>query len=272
LFSYLVTGATSPYWDEGEELSWVKDAVEFIKDDIAKNGYKGDIVVGLADGLPEKVRYIAQESDLNVKIVRITKPRIAYIEIYEYVDLRLINTLKPEYLIVGDSQYEIQFTKKVREEILRNYTVVFHSNTIYSYNGYVLKRKDIEIGESVPHEEESLEIEGGYISAGFFRGSVPGVMKLGNTYTAIVQVKNLKDAREKFAIKMHCDDGTVYIRGSFREEYLDKNSIYIFRFILVPITEFNGRSVITADLYIESDNGTFTKVDSVSDTVYMIIK
>jgi len=276
LFSSFITGITSPYLDAGD-YSGAKSAVDFIKNDIVKNNYEGHVVIGVVAVLKEVIDYPLHLSDLNASTICVLKSTTGeYVRERRTVDLESIDILKPNYLIVNEPDYKYYFKENIKSEIFKDYRIVFHSQAsplIKAYNHLlrsnqdflVLKRKNMQ-----PHELiTSADGKDGEISYDIFK--VPGVMKVGKVYTVLVQVKNTGDSRLNFTVVVHSDKYTLFIDEPYREITLDKDSVRILKFKIIPIKEYVGELPITVDLYAKhEENETYRKVDSSTDYVYLI--
>jgi len=264
-FSYVITGVTSPYWDKGEYL-WAKSGVEYIKSDAVKSGYEGHITIGLIT-IPGFVEYSVYLSDFNASSTLILKKENKYSNELANVDLKKINILKPQYLIV-DELYEYYLQGMVANEIFKDYAIVYHSQT-YPYGCFVLKRKNTE----PPEPLSPIKGKEGKISKDIFERSIPAVMKVGKIYIASVRVENTGSSRTNFTVCMHSDKYTIFVDEVGRSGTLDKGSTCILKFEIVPFKEYTGELPITVDLYAkDEENDTYIKVDSVSDYVYRIVK
>lgn len=266
LFSYVITGVTSPYYDEGER-SWSKSAIDYIKRDIIKSGYEGDILIGRI-GLKNVIGYNMHLCDLDASTISIVMPPGSeYTEEGVKIDLEKIDRLKLNYLIVSEDQYDTLFKKDVKKEIFKDYEMVFRTNTYYSFDGLVLKRKNMQ-----PSEPLLLD-NGGEISKDIFNRSVPGVVEVGKVYTALVQVKNTGESRTTFAVHAYSENFIIFIEG-LHELTLDRGSSRMLKFKMVPNREHVGEIPIMVDLYAKygEDEMYEKKVDSVTDYVYLIKK
>jgi len=261
LSSYLFIGISSPYWEKGEHLS-VRDAVHFIKTDIIKSGYSDNILIGVFNRRPTTIKYYINLENINASIVCALKKGNKYSEIVE-VDIEKINSLKPHYLIISESQYNVLLKEEEKKNILENYLIIYRSETIYPYNLFVLKRKNTE-----PAIELNASIGGkiGEIS----QYVVPSVMKVGEVYTVLVQVKNIGDSRYDFLAKMYPGKHVISVKEPSVEVTLNAGSARILEFKIVPIKEYTGKLPITVDLYVK-ENG-MKKVDSATNYVYFIEK
>jgi len=266
LFSSFVTAVTSPHWEEGD-LLWAKRAVEFIKKDVAKSGPAGDIVIGWpVPGREKELNYCIYLSDLNASTTCIVKPGSKYGEIVK-IDLEKIGRLKPNYLIISESEYDVFFKPNDKKEIFKDYRIIFHSKTPYPYNCFVFKKKNMQPPELL----SQMDCRDGKISKDIFNRSIPSVMKVGGVYTALVQVKNRGDSRRDFYINVYSEIYTISMEEEERSVTLNKGSTHIFKFKIVPIREYAGELPITVDLYAKyEENGTWRRVDSCSDHVYLI--
>jgi len=265
LFSYFFTGVASPYWDKGEH-SWIKSAVDYIKSDITNSGYKGHVLIGYISG-EAFINYCMRLTDFNATTCNF-KATYMYLERLD-IDLEKINRRKPIYLIVSEAIYASLFKNNVKKEIYKDYRLVFHSETPYSYNGFVFKRKNIQSLELT----SPVNSEGGKISQNVFKRSIPGVMKVGKRYTALVQVKNTRDSGGEFFVKVYSEGDAIFIEERLRKITLNKDSVKILKFKIVPFKEYVGELPIMVDLYASyEENETSRKVDSSIDYVYLIKK
>ena len=269
LFSSFIVGVTSPYWDEGE-YSWAKKAVEHIKSDVTKSGYDEPVLIGWIT-LWKIIDYSTDLSAFNAPDTLILKRTPGEY----YVDLEKIDLVKPGYLIVGEDHYNAFFDENVKREIFEDYKIISSPHT-YPQKCYIFKRKSqqpLELREVSPRDGKN-----GELSQDVFKRSVPDVMKIGEVYTALVQVKNTGDSRTTFTGRVYSDEYTVFVEAISAEDMheliLDKGSSRILKFKIVPLKEYVGELPITVDLYIKyEEDGTYgKKVDSVSDSVYLIKK
>lgn len=268
LFSSFTTGVTSPYWEEGI-YSWSESATDYIKSDVTKSGYEHYVVIGITT-LPEIIDYPLQLShDTNAPIIVILKRTGEYESEKDKIDLEKIDMLKPSYLIEEDSKYYgYHFKENVKREILKDYEIVLHTGT-YPHGCFVLKRKNLQPPEAL------LETNGkdGEIFRNTFERSMPGVMKVGEIYTALVRVENTGDYRTNFTINVYSDRYIIFVEDPYREITLDKGSTRVLKFKIVPIRGYAGELPITVDLYAKYEGSeTYRKVDSVSDCIYLIKK
>jgi 4-amino-4-deoxy-L-arabinose transferase-like glycosyltransferase len=269
LFSSFITASTSPYWDEGD-YSWAKSAVEYIQSDANRGGYEGSIIIGWLT-LWDIIDYSIYLSDFNISDTPIVTASSEYSGRMRDVDLEKIDRVKPHYLLVEKLQYDYYFKENVTlaKAILDNYTIVFQTKT-QPYGGIVFKRKNMES----PELSTPINGKNGTIYENVFKRSVPGVMKIGKTYTAQIQVKNTGDFRTNFTVTVYSDKYTIFVEKA-REISLNKDSTHILKFKIVPIKEYVGVLPITADLYMKYEENEISipkKVDSVTDYVYLIKK
>lgn len=268
LFSSIITGVTSPYWDEGD-TSWAKSGVEYVKRDVDKSGYEGDILIGIVT-LHETIDYpLHFSSDINAFYVVILVTTSNNLDKLGTVDFEKIDMLKPGYLLMNEPMYELYFKGSAKKEILEDYKVAFHYKT-YPDSCYILKRKNMEPPELIiPTDGKD-----GEISRDIFNRSVPGVMKVGKVYTAVVQVKNTGDSRTNFTARVHSDEYTIFVDKMWGKKVtLNKGSISTLKFKIVPFREYAEELPITVDLYArDEENETYEKVDSFSSSVYRIEK
>lgn len=263
LFSSFVTAVPSPYWDEGE-YSWAKKAVDYIKTDAAKSGYEEQILIGKITQR-NVVQHSIHLSDLNATSILAMTPANEYSGELATVGIEKIKMLKPHYLIV-EELYSFFLGGEAAKEIFKDYSLVFHSQT-YPYRCFVFKRKNMQPPELLSPTMNGKE---GKISRDIFKRSVSSVMKVGKVDTVLVQVKNTGDSRTNFTAVVYSDQYTLHVNEMFRSATLDKGSIRMFKFKIVPVKEYVGELPITVDIYARSENETFMKVDSLSEYVYHI--
>lgn len=267
LFSSFVTGISSPAWNEGNK-SWIKSSVDYIKSDAAKNGYEKHIVIGTFMFVDKPIDYQIYLSEFDASTYSLTPGIVLYERELENTILKSIDNVKPDYIIMHKegSFYKCFFNGRTKKEILTDYRVAFQSPT-FPYTGIVLKRKDIQPSELLlPAGSES-----GEISQELFERSIPGAMKVGKSYTALVRVKNTRDSRTTFTVNVHSEKFMIFVEECVKKTELNKDSTRTLEFKIVPFREHAGELPITADLYARADkNETLVKVDSVSDYVYLI--
>ncbi len=263
LFSSFATSVTSPYWDDGE-YSWSKSGIEFIKNDAAKSGYEGRILIGRLS-LSAIVGYSIHASDLNATTFLIIEPVGKYSTELAEVDLEMVNSLKPQYLMI-EELYSYSLSGEVARAIYEDYTTVFYTPT-FPYRCIVLKRKFMQPPEST----SPIEGKDGEISEVVFRKSVPDVMEIGKIYTALVQVTNTGESRTTFSVRVFFDWLNLYVEEErCNEVTLNKDSTQILKFKIIPLTEYAGEVPISVSLYAISDENEEIEVDSVSDYIYLI--
>lgn len=263
VFSSFATAVTSPYWDNGE-YSWSTSGVEFIKNDVAKSGYEERILIGRLS-LSAVVGYSIYESDLNATTFLIIEPASEYSTELVEIDLEMVDSLKPHYIIV-EELYSYCLKGEVARAIYRDYSTVFHSQT-FPYGCSVLKRKNMQPSESV----SPIEGKDGEISEEIFQKSIPSVMEMGEIYTALVQVTNTGDSRTNFSVRMFYDWFNMYVEAEQSNEVtLNKDSTHLFKYKIIPLKEYAGEIPISASLYVKSDENEEIEVDSASDCIYLI--
>jgi len=268
----LFIAVISPYCDEGDS-SWIKNSVDYIKSDVTKSGYEGNnILIGCA-APEENINYYIHLSGFNATVVPIRKPAGSKYEVT--IEFKNINTLKPDYIIMSESQYDYLFRKTHQAKIFEDYRTVFHHKSYYFSGGFVLKRKNMHPQGLLLQKNELLQKDDidGKISQDIFNRSVPDVMEVGKTYTALVKVKNTGDSSANFIIRVHSEKFIIFVedKPAWRDITLDKGSTRILKFKMVPIREYVGELPITVDLYAKhKENETYRKVDSSTDYVYLI--
>lgn len=261
LLSSIVVSVTSPYWDEGD-TSWAKSGVDYIKNDLANKDYKGDITIGVVT-LPETIDYhLHFSSDINASYIHVLDTTSTSLGKFGSVDIERIGMLKPDYLVANEPMYEHFFKEK--NEVLEDYRVAFHYAT-YPNRCYILKRKEIQPESAAPSCSG-----GGEISRDIFERSIPEVVKAGNVYTALVQVKNTGDSRANFTVRVHSDEYTIFVYEWWAKATIDKGSTHLFKFKIVPIKKCAEKLPITVDLYVKDEkNERQVQVDSFSDYLYV---
>ena len=273
LFSYLVVGVTSPYWDKGE-YSW-DCAIEFIKRDAIKGGYEEDILIGSAIDI-SFIDYMIYHQDLNASDVYIIKRGSKYGDVVK-VDIEGIKGLKPNYLIMNEIHYIAFFKNEDKREIFKDYKIVFRSKGYFPFNTLVFKsttqRTEMQAPELSSPMEIEIEGDEGKISEDLFCRSLPTLLKVGRTYSVLVQVKNTGDSAANFTAFLYSDELTVFVDEGLRSVNLNKGSIHIFKFKIVPIREHTGELPVTVDLYAKGryeKDERWRKVDSCTDYVRLI--
>lgn len=266
-FSYFITGITSSQWDEGD-ASWTKSAVDYVRMDVAKSGYEGDIVIGVVT-MSETIDYpLRSISDINAFFVFILSTTGDAPGKLGIVDIEKIDMLKPGYLLMNEPMYEHHFKGSSKTKTLMDYRVAFHYNT-YPNNCYILKRKNIEPMELMT----SINGKTGKISSDIFTMSVPDVMEVGKVYTALVQVKNTGDLQTNFTARVHSDEYTIFVEAMRGSVTLDKGSTHLFKFKMLPIQESVEELPIIVDLYVKDEkNETRVKVDSILNYIHHVKK
>lgn len=269
LLFYFISSVTSPYWDKGDYHPWAKSVVDFIKNDIIRNGYEEEnVLIGYIMTINKMITYQLYLDDINISTVRLLKPANDYSGKLATLDIELIERLKPTYIIVPETFYEIYFTDEIKGKIFEDYWIVFHSQD-YPTGAFVLKRKNIQLLElKISTSKE------GIISEYLFKESVPAVMKVGKVYKALVEVKNIGNSRTNYTIRVDSEDFIIFVEDNQRVITLDEGSARRLEFKMVPIEEHVGELPIRVDLYVEynEENRTPTikKADSVSDNICII--
>lgn len=270
LFFYFITGISLHSWDKGE-YSWSSSAIDYIKNDVTKSNFKGQILIGVHAPI-STVDYSIYSNDFNastIYIFKLKKLNIYSKQEYMTIDLKKINTLKPNYLIVYDKGYQTHFTEKDKKEIFKNYNLVFRPKTIGTipYTALVFKRKNMQFKELLLQTTGSEEI----VSKDILRRSVPKIIKTGRVYIILVQVKNMKDVRTILSVEVYPGDmAAIYVENSRQVITLDANSTRMLRFKIVPFRGHVGGVPINVDVYAKrNENEEYEKVDAVSNSVFI---
>ncbi|RLF18076.1 MAG: hypothetical protein DRN06_02415 [Thermoprotei archaeon] len=252
--SYVVAGATSPYWNMGD-LSCFHEAVLQIKRDTVGGG---EVTIG-ALTIPPEVEYFIELHGLNASVFSI----LGYERGGVIVNYKRVSHLKPTYILATEHQYEYYLSSSI-DKILEDYEVILHYKT-YPYGCYVLKRKCPQTSETQMPKEDVGELDDDV-----FKRSIPGVMRVGETYTALVQVRNKRDSPMSFTVVVHSDEH-IFVYEDSKKVLLNPRSVRMLKFKIVPMESGIGRYKIVADLYAR--NGTseeYVWADSVADNVFII--
>lgn len=284
LFFYFVTGATSPFWDEGNYY-WTHRAVEYIERDVALDSFDEHFMIGTTTSLREPIDYPVYLSGLNASTFRILWPASEYSGERATIDLERIKVEQPRYIVTSEPFYEYYFTEHVKREIFKDYKIAFHAETDSSikarnrflhsnYDCLVLKRIDTRAPEVSPIESPELTLGGedGEISRDIFNASVPQVMKVGKSYTVLVQVRNTGNSCTNFTASVYSNGYTIFVQDPSRRFTLDEGSIRLLKFKILPLCEYRGELPITVDLFVHYDGEERyrKKVDSFIDYVQLI--
>lgn len=274
LFFYVITSVTSSYWDKGEN-TWAKSSIDFIQGDVAKSGDKGHMLIGWFTGLYNSQYYIDYYlyyfSNLNASTVKIWK-----VESHrQTMDLQKVNTTKPDYLIMKDYLMSSAFKGSMKEDILNDYDVIFRSTPYASYIcglpdsdcGLVLKRKDMVTLE--PPQNDSSKVE---IYKDIFNISVPSMMNVGKTYTALVKIKNIGDSRTPFQVNINSKEFIMFVDPNQSSVTLDEGSSSMLKFKLVPMQRYTSKLPVTVNVYDKTNKSEFNNetVESLTTYVYLI--
>lgn len=277
LFSSIVTGVTSYYWDMGDYNPWVEEVVEYVKNDAIKSGNSEHFFIGVVYYLTEIIDYPLYINNINASTIFLFKAPGEYSGEIAELDLDKIDRMKPDYLIVSDDFYDHYFFGGVEREILKDYELVFQTNT-YPHTGLVLKRKNLQTPELVKPSGGKE----GKISYDLFEKSIPSIAQVGNSYTTVVQVKNTGDNLTNFLVIVHSDKFKIFVNENWHVSpklpdmnwfvTIDKGSSKTVEIIIVPIKESTEKIPVTCDLYAKSDYGYYEIVDSYTDYVLLIKK
>lgn len=269
LFSYLVTGITSPHWDKGE-MAWVQGAVDHIQSDVTRNSpEEGHIIIGaFMSVIP--IDYYIYNSDFNASVDFLFERTGEYASEKRSINVDKIKVIKPDYMIASALEYESLFGEQVKKEIFTDYKKIVLDT--YPHRCIVFKRIKEEKIESTGGIEIPLN---GEISQGIFDRSIPSVMEIGKIYTALVQVRNTCSSRADFKVSVDTDHYTIFVDHFQRSITLDKCSTTTLKFKIIALKEHTGELPVTANLYVKrEENGTCKayKVDSISDYVLLIVR
>jgi 4-amino-4-deoxy-L-arabinose transferase-like glycosyltransferase len=269
LIFYFVSTLTSPYWDRGDYHPWAKTVVDFIRSDIARNGYEeNNVLIGNVMTINRMVGYELYLDKSNISTIALLTAGDEYSGEFATLDLKRIENTEPTYLLVPDTFYAIYFTDIVKEEIFKNYSIVLKSKD-YPTGCIVLKRNNIQHSEfKIPEGPKE-----GEISKTIYMKTVPNVMDVGRVYKAVVEVKNTGNLTRSFTVRVQSNDFIIFVEDNQRGISLDKRSTQRLEFKIVPMEKYVGKLPITVNLYANYEtNGrsTIKEVDSVTDYVYRI--
>ncbi|RLG38635.1 MAG: hypothetical protein DRN91_02105 [Candidatus Alkanophagales archaeon] len=276
----IATAVTSPYWDTGDYHSWARSAVEHIRMDAAASGIPSDQVsIGLVYFLSEILDRQSYISGFNASTVYLFKPASKYSGEVAVMSLDRLNRLKPDYLVVNEDFYEHYFSDDDKREVFRDYRIILYSYE-YPQHYFILKRKSLNVptAEQAGAEMSSTGVKA-TISRDAFKASVPGVMEVGKAYTVLVRVKNEGNATN-FVMQPCFDKFTIFVDQKqfaspifIPKEWrfsLSKGESRVFKLRVLPFREHVGKMPLTVELYAESEDGVYRKVDSCTDYVYLI--
>lgn len=268
LFSSFITGITSPSWEIGDSFSWVNSAVDYVIKDISKNNYERPVFIGLISYRTEFLEYPFFLNNIDVYIIPILKSASDYSSDIAYVDIDRLDIFKPSYLVLSESYYNQYFKANVKSKIFEDYRIVLHTQT-YPNRGFVLKRKNIQQSNLFTQTNST---ESQIISRDMFNKSVPSIMRVGEAYTVLVQVRNTIDSNTNFNVRVYSNEFILYVEDEWQTLNFDKGSIHTFKIKIIPFKEYNGKLPITADIYIkkENDKNYNKKADSVTGYVSLI--
>ena len=271
LFSYIVVGATASYWDKGDYNPWVENAADYIKRDAIRNGYGGQIIVGLLT-TPNIMDYPLKLRDVNASVLLFLNFTTAsYATQRDEVDLESIKIIKPTYLVISGDQYKFYFTETVKRNIYEDYRIVSIIQT-YPDIGFVIKRKNIQSSStSFPvNITEDKKISQEVFTTNMLDVNMPDVMKIGDVYTAFIKLKNTEDSRMNFRVWIHSDEYTIFVDKGIYNVTLDRGSSSILEFKIVPIKEHIGGLPIMVDLSVKPNDGDmYKKISTVSKYVFI---
>jgi len=262
LSSYITTGLSSPYWDEGE-YSGVKDVLEYIKKDM--QGNNRHIIIGTTFR-EITMDYSIHLHNFNASAVRIIKPTEEYEKRKYELDMRKIDAIKPDYLVILEHKHIRYYLQgECEQNILRNYSLIYYFKRYFTYF-FILR-----IFNASTERLSSIEGEG-KVSKDIFKESVPSVMKVGKTYTALVKIKNTGNSSATYYVSLHAPKFVIFVDDA-KEVTLDKNEEKLLKFNMVPMVECRSRIPIVLELYVMSGEAFMRKkVDYATDYVYFIGK
>lgn len=269
LIFYFVSTVTSPYWDRGDYHPWAKTVVDFIRSDIARNGYEEkNVLIGNVMTINRMVGYELYLDKSDISTIALLTAGDEYTGEFATLDLERIDNSKPTYILVPDTFYDIYFTDVVKEKIFKDYTIVLKSKD-YPTGCLVLKRINIvQPRLNVPQGPKE-----GEISQDMFKKTLPNIMDVGKVYIVLVEIKNIGNFTRNFTVRVQSDDFIIFVEDNQRSIKLDKSSTSRMEFKVVPMEKYVGTLPITVNLYAnyEANGKTMIKeMESVSDYVYKI--
>ena len=260
----MAIAVTSYYWDTGDYRPWLKDALRVVKMDMMRKGNEDHVVIGGAP-MAEIYEYEMSEVGLNATVVHMLKRPGEYSRKLVSLNLEMIETLKPDYLIMDWDYYHYWFEDL--REVFEDYKVLSLPTEAfpYPYYCYIFFRKE-ENEEAL--EEMSGRGERDWVSEDVFMRSVPAVMEVGRPYVILVPVKNVDNATE-FVARLRVDKFRMFVENSSVTFFMNKGSARTLRFKVVPIVRYEGKLPVTFDLYAKLDD-RYTKVASCTDYVHVV--
>lgn len=272
ILSYFITGVVSPW--NGGDFEGFQTSVEYVKNDIIKEGNNERVIIGSLLLAPLLEDYI-NLNELNASSAWTLKFKERRKSKKLELDLDSIETFKPDYIIVNEFEYDDYFSMQVKKEIFKKYRMVLttEKGPYHQYQYLVFKRNHEDMGNWIHSSDCHAS---GRISHDIFSASVPGVMTVGNAYEALVRIKNTGKASTSYTVGIETDGNYIFIDDA-KYISIDRDCSSTLRFKLVPLKKCNKKLRITANLYAKECNKDeegkgyqVCKLDSASDSVYLI--
>jgi len=267
----MAIAVTSYHWDTGDYHPWLKDALRVVKMDMVRKGDEGQVVIGGAP-IAETYEYEMSEVGLNATAVSILKWPDEYSCKFASLNLAMIKTLKPDYLIMNWDYY--RFLLEDIKEVFEDYKILSLLTEAFPYPYYYyifFREEESEKTLYLPlhlHEEVRGVVGRDWVSEDVFMRSVPAVMEVGRPYVILVPVKNVGNATE-FVAGLRVDKFKMFVENSSVTFFMNKGSARTLRFKVVPIVRHEGKLPVTFDLYAKLNYGKI-KVASCTDYVYVV--
>jgi len=267
-FSYVITGVMSP-WDRGENVGLLV-AMEYIEDDIVK---EGSVSVIISSTLwAEVIEHYVHRDKLNAASMFILNQGERQTKKIE-LDMDMIRTFKPDYIIASESEYKGYFSGEAGREIFKNYRLLVTTKDV-PWVFFVLKRID-EYPKNLTYFTCDEYKVVGKICPDTFSASVPGVMTVGKRYTALVKIKNTGNLSANYTVSVHAPTDYIFVDDIIKCVTIDEGSVRTVEFGVVPLRECSRKLLITAELYLldhKEDEYRICMLDGTFDFVYIIKK
>jgi len=253
VFFYLLTGATSPFWDKGEYVG-ADNAIFLIKNDAYASGKTTGVLIGTTfrEVITEYAVHKQDFSAASNRMIELTDP---FAKTKYQVNLQKINQLQPDYLIITEvSSKRFYLNPSVENNLLENYQIIRDVHQ-YFLEYIILKRV-------TPQTRENMELiynneTSGKISDSVFQESVPAVMTVGKSYPLRIQITNTGKSRTEYYLAVNYDKFRMFVDKPVRASItLDPSSTATVSYPLVPFAKYTPD---TSDKY--SDKGLPVLVD-----------
>jgi 4-amino-4-deoxy-L-arabinose transferase-like glycosyltransferase len=254
VFSIILVGSISPFVDKGE-VSGYEENILYIKnianpgDAIATSFYRG-------------TAYYLDKNNMNLDIFS-----LYYIK---GVDLKMLNEVKPRFILVLDDYYYSFLTNDYAKIwINKNYKLISKKEKTLLF-----EREQINSSGNQGESSENGTTKG-VIDHDIFYRSIPAYMTIGKTYNVLVFVKNEGESPNTFVITLDVPDEFVYSsQKNWKLIQLNEGESYRAKFTILPIKQHVGELNITARFSIIKSKrivpSSYEEMDNVSKHVVWI--